>query len=268
MRTATACFLLMGSMGLAACDAGEGEAGALESETAALSGPSRFGAAPAWTASAEVVARRGGWSLVRGEAEPTPAGTDVRSLVPFAVVREDGAALVPPEPVIEAALLDGAVAWLSVEHTLWIDDGAQLRAVDDDVHGELAVDAHGRSLAWAALPGERAGVWVASLDDDVAPRRVTEGLGVADRPLFVDDDRLVVVGAVPGGIAGVWVVRLRENGARPVPITNAALRAGQPLGAGFVPPPAYHASMRVEGDVLVYDDGERERRVDLAGAQP
>jgi hypothetical protein len=249
-------------MVLAACDAGEERAG---SGSAAL-GSSRFGPAPGWAASAEVVARRGAWALLRGEAEPVPVATDVRAVVPFAVVRDDGAALLPPEPAIDAALLDGAVAWLGVERTLWIDDGAQLRAIDDDVHGELSTDASGTWLAWAVVPGERAGVWVASLAEGT-PRRVTEGLGVADRPVFLDDERLVVVGAVPGGIAGVWVARYREVGAQPVPITNASLRAGQPLGAGFVPPPAYHASMRVDGDVLVYDDGERERRVELAGAQ-
>ena len=262
MRTATACFLLIV---LGACDgAGDGEAGGAAALVA-----SRFTPAPAWVVGAEVEDRRGALALVRGDSVRAPAGTDVRVTARFAVLRDDGAALVLPEPAIEAALLDGAVAWIDVDHTLWIDDGTRLRAVDDDVHGELATDPTGRWLAWAELPGERAGVWIAPHAGEAqTPRRVTDGLGVADRPVFVDDERLVVVGAAPGGVAGVWVVRYRERGARPVPITNATLRAGEPFGPTFVPPPAYHASMRVDADVLIYDDGEQVRRVPLTGVQP
>lgn len=258
MRIACAWLALMLPLALAlACDATTG-AGSSE---AALVGD-RWRPAPEWTAAgATVMERRGVWTLVRGEAEEPPPGTDVRPAVPMAVLREDGAALVPPAPVVDAALLDRSVAWVGLEGELWIDDGGQPRPIDDDVLGELAVSDDGRRVAYAKRAGRDGGVWLTT--SDAAPaRRLTPGLAVADRPLFVDDAWLVVVGSRPGGIAGVWLVRA-DASEQPRPVTNHGLRAGAPLGPGFVPPPAYHDSMRREGDELVYDDGRAQRRVAL-----
>ena len=256
----------MWTLGLLAGVVGCDGAGEVAPRSAALTEPeSRWSPAEPWMRAAEVVARRGALVLVRRDAEAAPPGTDVRPAVPMAVLRDDGAALPPPAPVVEGALLDGSVAWVDVDGVLLLDDGAQLRAVADDVHGELAVHPDGRLLAYAMRPGEQGGVSLAAVDGG-EPRRVTCGLAVADRPLFADDGALVVVGARAGGVAGVWVVDHAANAAsepQPRPITNAALRAGAPLGAGFVPPPAYHGSMRIEDGALVYDDGEREQRVAL-----
>lgn len=238
----------------AACDRGPTEVGAASSALATE--------VPAWVASGTVVAERFGQRLVRGEVQAAPEGTDVRMPVPLAVVRADGSTWVAPADAVEAALLDGAVAWVDLEGTLLVADGPRIITIDQDVHGELAVDPSGQLLAYALRPGERAGVWLASVEGG-APRHVTPGLAVADRPLFVGGEQLVVVGSRPGGIAGVWTVRYRDAAAQPVSITNGALRVGTPLGPTFVPPPAYHASMRVESGVLVYDDGEREQRVEL-----
>jgi len=262
MRIARACMALLLPLALA-CESAP-EAG---SSGAALSAD-RWGAAPAWVEgeSATAVDRRAGWTLLRDAVASPPPGTDVRPAVPMVVLREDGAALSPPGPVVDAVLLDGAVAWVGREGELWIDDGAQPRGVDDEVLGELAVGADGRRLAYAKRAGEGAGVWLTTRDA-AAPRRLTVGLAVADRPLFVDDERLVVVGSRPGGIAGLWLVRA-DGSEQPRPVTNAELRAGSPLGPGFVPPPAYHDSMRLEGGSLVYDDGRGERRVPLAEVLP
>ncbi len=245
---------------LSACGREGGAGAASEALTA-----DRWQTAPSWTQTAAVIARRGGLTLVRGE-RPTPLpDTDVRPAVPMAVLRDDGAALLPHTEVVEGALLDGAVAWVDLLGTLVIDDGAQARSIDDDVIGELAVDPSGQKLAYAKRPGDDAGVWL-HVSGEARPRRLTVGLAVADRPLFVDAEHLVVVGAAPGGVAGVWVVGHAGVDPQPRPITNAELRAGQPFGSRFVPPPAYHESMRLDGDDLVYHDGAGERRVSLGEA--
>jgi len=251
---------LVGLILLAGCD---GPAAAGRAGSALSAG--RWRAAPAWTADARVADRRGEWTLVRGAAAAGPPGTDVRPAAPHAVLRDDGSALLPPTDVLGGRLLAGAVAWVGADGTLWIDDGARPRPVHDDVIAELDVGPDGHLLAYARRPGRGAGVWSIRPDDD-APRHLTPGLAVADRPRFVDDRHLVVVGARPGGIAGVWVVRHGARSPQPVPVTNAGLSAGEPLGPAFVPPPAFHASMEVRGDTLLYDDGETRRHVSLREA--
>jgi hypothetical protein len=211
-------------------------------------------------------------ALTVQEAAPHEAPTPILDahdvVVPRALeaVRADGSTFTPPAPALTGRIAGGAAWWVTVDGDLLVDDGRTARRVDVDVIAELDVDPSGRWLAYAKRPGADAGVFIVDVGDpNRAPRLVTPGLGIADRPRFVDAQRLVVVGAPTGGVAGVWVVRV-DRAPTPTPVTNAGLRAGAPLGPTFVPPPAYHESMVVDGGALVYDDGADIRRVSLAEA--
>ena len=223
-----------------------------------------LGSAPRWLPQAHELGSRGELRLLALPEPRGPEQTDVRLARSLAVIRDHDAHL-PPGPALAAQLLDGSVAWALVDGTLLLDalDGSSPRTLDRDVIPELAASPDGRTLAYARRPGDEAGVWLVSLDaPERAPRLATPGLAIADRPLFASSSLLLVVGAVPSGIAGVWAIDL-DREASPRPLTNAQLRTGAPLGPTFVPPPASHASMRIDGGELVYDDGEREQRVEV-----
>ena len=198
--------------------------------------------------------------LVRGPASEPLAQTDERPT--YAMEARFGGRVVPsPGRVLAGALVPGGVVWVRLDGTLLRDDGL---VIDHDVVPELAVDVVRGRLAYPRHARVSGGVFVLELASGVR-HRVSGELAVADRPLFTSDGRLVVVGARASGIAGVWIVD--PNGvALPIAVTNGELRAGRPLGSGFVPPPAYHASMRIEGGALVYDDGHRQRSVSLPEA--
>jgi hypothetical protein len=206
-----------------------------------------------------VIDVRGDRRLIRSAPSPTVAQTDERPT--YRVLLEGAETTALDAPVLTAALVDDGVLRVTPSFELVDDQGTVL---DRDVVPELSVSADGRTVAYPHRTGEDAGVFVVSRDgaDWTAPRCVTPSLASADRPLFLESGRLLVVGSVASGIAGVWIVD-PLGAAQPVPVTNAALRTGRPLGPTFVPPPAYHASMRVESGTLVYDDGNQERRVVL-----
>ncbi len=203
--------------------------------------------------------RRGERLLLAGAPSTPGPQTDERPTVRL-VLRGPTGDLEVPGRMLGGALTDEGAVFVT-DHFELVDE--QGRLLDEDVIPELSVRADGRAVAYPHRAGSAAGVYVADLHDG-AVSLVTRGLALADRPRYLADGRLVVIGARASGIAGVWVLD-PEGGGQPVPITNAELRTGRPLGPSFVPPPAYHASMRVEAGVLVYDDGRREQRVALVG---
>ncbi|MCC7540396.1 MAG: hypothetical protein IT379_29535 [Deltaproteobacteria bacterium] len=204
-----------------------------------------------------VVAERDGRRLLSGPPSAVAAQSDERPTFEMRV--QDGGRTIPaPGRVLGGALVEGGVVWVTPAFEL-ID--GRSRVLDRDVIPEIAVTACGGRIAYPHRAGEGQGVYVLALPDG-EPRRVTDDLATADRPLFLLDGSLLVVGSRPSGIAGLWRVD-PEGAGQATPLTNADLRTGRPLGPTFVPPPAYHASMRVEGNELVYDDGRRERRVVL-----
>jgi len=203
--------------------------------------------------------RRGERVLLSGAPSTPGPQTDERPTVRLVLRGPAGDLEVPGRMLGGALTAQGAV--FVTEHLELVDE--QGRLLDEEVIPELSVRADGRAVAYPHRAGSEAGVYVADLDDG-AVSLVTRGLAVADRPRYLADGRLVVIGARASGIAGVWLLD-PERAGQPVPITNAELRTGRPLGPSFVPPPAYHASMRVEAGALVYDDGRREQRVALPG---
>jgi hypothetical protein len=228
-------------------------------------------AAPAWVPAARSIEDRNGARLLGGSAERAPDQTDLRPARPLVVhdARRD-LYLLPPEAVWVGALTRDGVLWVTTRGDLLHDDGvAAPRTIASNVIPEIAVDPTSTFVAFARGPGNDAGVYVVELAaNGAAPRRVTPGLAVADRPLFVDDTMLLITGARPGGIAGLWTLRHREVDVALRPLTNATLRAGAPLGPTFIPPPAYHASMRIEDEAVLYHDGRAERRVPLTPEAP
>lgn len=207
-----------------------------------------------------IVARAGDRTLVRGAASTPLAQTDERPSYAMQVRGPNGV-VDSPGPALAGALVPGGAVWVLVDGTLRSADGT---LVDRDALPELAVSADGTQLAYARHARAGGGVVVIELATG-ARHLASEGLALADRPLFLPDGRLVVVGARASGVAGVWIVDPR-GASQPLALTNATLRVGRPFGDAFVPPPAYHESMRVEAGALVYDDGRAEQRVTLPEA--
>lgn len=204
-----------------------------------------------------VIAQRDGRQLLAGPPSVTAPQSDERPTYAMAV-RERGRPVHAPTRMLGGALVAGGVVWVTPASALVDSRGSTL---ERDVIPEIAVNAEGTSIAYPRRAEDGQGVYVRALDAG-SSRLVSPGLATADRPLFLPDGRLVVVGSRPSGIAGVWLIDL-PSGTPPVPVTNATLRTGVPFGPTFVPPPAHYASMRLDGDVLVYDDGRREQRVPL-----
>jgi len=120
------------------------------------------------------------------------------------------------------------------------------------------------------LQEETGAVLIHPFDDP----RVIAGQGTAALELLEDyPDLDAIAGPVSGGglMSGTCIAAsalkpgIELFGAEPANADDAyrSLRAGQRLGASFVPPPAYHESMRIEDGALVYDDGESMQRVVL-----
>lgn len=209
---------------------------------------------------------RGGRELWVGPAEELADQTDHRPARPMEL-RAAGEITPSPEPVHAGRLVEGGVVWVTVHGELLLDRGGALEQMDVDVLPELDVAPDGRRVAYARRPGREAGVWIVSVDDAASRRRVSVGLAVADRPLFLDAERLLLVGARASGVAGVWIARHVGRDPQPTPLTNAELAPGQ-LDERFVPPPADHRSMRVVGGALEYHDGETRRRLALPEVSP
>jgi hypothetical protein len=229
-------------------------------------GPDEAGAAPASLRALEganerVLDTRGDQRIVeRIEPLNVPVATDV--IPPRALAWLEGdMRRPPPRPSHTGKLTAFGPVWVTTDERLIDARGGMLAR---GVVPELSVSPDGRRVAYAAHEDDGSlAVFIMNLEDGTAERLPT-GLAHAGSPLFVDAATIVVVGARAGGIAGVWRVRLDAGASGAQPLTNATLRVGAPPGASFVPPPARHASMRVEGRDLVYDDGRGERRVPLA----
>ncbi|MCC7542674.1 MAG: hypothetical protein IT379_41040 [Deltaproteobacteria bacterium] len=154
-----------------------------------------------------------------------------------------------------------------------IDRAGCRRTIARDALPEIAVSPSASWVAYTGVgadghdaPAERAAprepsVRVAALDPGSSPRVATTELDRSDRPIFQDDGTLVVVGARAGELPGVHLVELRSGAVTQV--TNVGMRVGEGIARGFVPLPARHGSMRIEGGVLRYDDGEGWREVPL-----
>lgn len=210
-----------------------------------------------------VLEERGDTRLLAAPSQRGPEQSDVRPARAFVLERDD-ARRAPTNPVWMATLLENAVAWVHTDGVLSIEDARGTSTiVDRDVIPEIAASPSGARLAYARGPGADAGVFRVV---DGRSSRASGDLVSADRPLFVDEDTLIVVGARRGEVAGVFVI---EGDAAPRRLTNDGLRVGTPFlkDARFTPPPADHASMRMDGDVLVYSDGVREQRVTIGGTR-
>jgi hypothetical protein len=245
-------LLVLAGCGPATPEETAASVGALEAET------------PGWVAQATEIERRGGRALVAGDPPALGPGTDVLAARPMGVLDGDRFEAAPG-PVLAGRLLAGGVVWVTLGRALVVVDEAGTRTIDEDVLPELDVEPDGVVIAYARGAGEGAGVYLHDVRRGQT-RLASDGLAVADRPLFAGE-QLILVGAPPGGVAGVHVADWRDPTARPRVLTNEGLAAGQ-LGPSFVPPPASHASMRMEEGTLVYDDGEGERRVPISRGAP
>ena len=72
------------------------------------------------------------------------------------------------------------------------------------------------------------------LHDGASERVLARGLASAG-VLKLEAERVLFVGAANGGVAGIWQASV--HGAEASCVTNCDLRAGQPWGDAFVPPP-------------------------------
>ena len=178
------------------------------------------------------------------------------------VLRRDGRDIAPPVPCLTGRITAAGAVWLTAESTLVDEDGALLAA---DADQDLSVSASGEDVAFVAHSSEGvSGVYILSMRTRQT-HLVTGDFANATTPLFLPDGRLIFSGGYAGDIAGLWMLDLRE-GTR-TQLTNHGLRVGEPLGATFIPLPAWQSSMRVEHGVLAYDDGEGTRRITLPARQ-
>ncbi|MCK6545047.1 hypothetical protein L6R52_04210 [Myxococcota bacterium] len=149
---------------------------------------------------------------------------------------------------LEVTGLDAGLRALDVRATVIVDRvlGAPAVLIDGSLVVSRLGDEPGESDLWL-VPSTRG-----------APRILFGAPGADDRPVALDDGRLLFV-STRSTIASVWIGDVTTGEARP--LTNAGLRAGRGSRAGFVPPP--HGPITIERGRAVYDAGDAVWRVEL-----
>jgi len=152
----------------------------------------------------------------------------------------------PGADAIARADLAGAILWVDRERTLHLRDRDGDRVIAGEIGGRPIADAQGSIAAWSE-PRDPSGAIVRTLRGG-SIETIAEISGAAS-PIAVIDDRVILVGSENGGVAGIWIAE-RD---RLICVTNCALRAGQPWGDAFVPPPA-DGSIAIDGETIEYVD--------------
>lgn len=198
-----------------------------------------------------------GRRLLAGPHPEVAEGTD--DLPPRPLLLVDGArSFEPIVPSFDGRITAAGVVWATVEGTLIDGEGLVLAS---GIEPDLSVSPDGERVAYTAHRDDGSTAIQLLTVEDGTSRPLTETLSDATTPFFVDDERLVVVGARNGDVMGLWLIELGRGSL--VPLTNAGLRVGEPFGPDFVPPPYHQRAMRVEEGTLIYDDGEAVQRVPL-----
>lgn len=168
----------------------------------------------------------------------------------------------PPVPSLTGCITSAGPLWVTEERTLIDERGTVLAP---DAEQDLSVSPSGDEVAYVAHSDDgTSGIYILSMQRRSA-QLVTGAFADATTPFFLPDGRLIFAGGYAGDFAGLWLLDLRTGAARQ--LTNHGLRVGQPLGPTFVPLPAWQDSLRLEGDMLVYEDGERTQRISLRAEQ-
>ena len=218
---------------------------------------------PAIAAGESVVDQRFGLRIVAIEGASTPSEHATDSLPPRNLeLRGGGRVVRPPVPSLSGCITRMGALWVTTEFTLIDERGALLAP---DAEQDLSVSPAGDEVAFVAHSEEGiSGIHILSMETRTA-QLLTGEFANATTPFFLPDGRLIFAGGHTGDFAALWLLDRRTGATRQ--LTNHGLRVGQPLGPTFVPLPAWQSSMRLEVDVLVYEDGEGTQRVSLREEQ-
>jgi hypothetical protein len=170
----------------------------------------------------------------------------------------------PSDPSREATLpVHGGTLHVDSAGVLRFEGASRHRVLDRSVVPELARSADGHLAAWPRRTVTGAELVVCAMPDG-APRVVSAGLAVADRPVFAPDGASLVFWGSGSGEALVGLYRASlAPGAAPVRMNNRGLRS--PGDARFVAPPMAHDDARfVAATTLRYRGPDGEVTIDLA----
>ena len=214
---------------------------------------------PAITAGETVVDHHFGLRIVAIEGASTPSEHATDTLPPRNLeLRGGGRVVRPPVPSLSGCITRAGALWVTTDFTLIDERGALLAP---DAEQDLSVSASGDEVAFVAHSEEgTSGIYILSMETRAA-QLLTGEFANATTPFFLPDGRLIFAGGYAGDIAALWILDLTQ-GTR-TQLTNHGLRVGEPLGATFIPLPAWQSSMRVERGVLSYHDGEGTQRITL-----
>ncbi|GAB4216421.1 MAG: hypothetical protein OHK0013_42920 [Sandaracinaceae bacterium] len=205
----------------------------------------------------------GGAVIVRETVEVVPEGGDLPDTVLLAHVDEEGVARPIEGRALGGVAFQGGALVLRTDHRLErVREGTAPSVIDAEAVFSPVVSADGEHAAWASVRGLEQALVV--IDREGGRTDAAQGLASIGAISFDPEThggarRIAFVGAVNGGIAGVWVTRADGSATRC--LTNCALRAGQPLGAGHEPLP--DELVRFEGDAILYRTGDRTVRLEL-----
>lgn len=212
-----------------------------------------------------------------GQVERSPLETGVPAPEPgakiVAVEVEARAAGPDAAPRIELALRgqDGSLTPIAGEYIDAVEFRTGVAAVTPGRELELVRPDGSRSILARELDGlparasDGALVYAARFDDAVEICRLSpEGnhrchasfRGTATRLAPQRDGQVVFVGARTGGVSGVWIAD--ASGVRC--LTNCAIRAGEPWGDGYRPPPGDAASIRIGSGHVEWRTAEGSRQ--------
>jgi len=174
-----------------------------------------------------------------------PQGADGAPQVDLAWRDADGTLRAWPDigPIVTATpCIDGALG-VAADGTLWwvgVDGRAEVW--DHGVTGTPAVSPDGAAMAWVTRE-----TGLVQLRTNHEQRTRETGLETVGLLRFSPDGaHVLLVGASSSGVAGVHALSLAgDDGARC--LSNCQLRAGQPWGAAFVPPPRAAADLVFDG---------------------